>query len=201
MSSKESIASQALTLLAVNPINDFANDDSNEAEMVRMHWDRVVQSLISRHKWTFATKKTQLSQDTIKPINEYKYSYILPNDLLKLLAVYNSKNVGAMPINDFDLIATQGPMRLTTDADKIYIEYNRVPLVAHWPTYFQDLVVHALAAELAIPLTENTEKYQLHRQIAFDGRNNKLAVAITQDNLQYSSEIIVDNPFVNVRYG
>ena len=75
MSSRESIASQALSLLGANTILSF-DEGTNEANIINDHYDQFIRNMFSLYPWSFATKKVTLEQYTTDPLNEYKFQAV-----------------------------------------------------------------------------------------------------------------------------
>lgn len=204
MTTSISIASQALLLLRANTINSFS-DETNEAEVSSVLYEDHVKNLLSLHPWTFATKKRQLSQDTTAPINEYTYSHIIPAEVILLWAVFNSDQVGANPVTDYDIYGTDTSRRIFSNYSTLYADYVIYPDENVWPAYFVEFAVNSLAAKLAIPVTGNADLAAYYNTQAYGTANANrkgglFGVAAATDSKQKRNEFIISSPLTEARF-
>lgn len=204
MTSNVSIASQALLLLHANTISSFS-DDSNEAEIVNVMYEDHIKGILSTYPWTFATKKRMLTQDTTDPINEYTYSHIVPAEALLIWAVFNSSQVGASPVRDYDIYGTESARRIFSNYEELYADYTIYANETMWPHYFTQFAIHSLAAHLAIPVTGNAELAQHYERIAYGNpsanrKGGLFGLAAATDSKQKRNEFIVSSPIVEARF-
>jgi hypothetical protein len=198
------IASQALLLLRANTISSFS-DDSNEAEIVNTMYEDFVQQILTLHPWTFATKKRLLNQDSTDPVNEYTYSHVIPGEALLLWAVFDSDEVGAKPVRDYDIYGVEGGRRIFSDYPELYADYTVYTDEPNWPSYFVQFAIHAFAAHIAIPVTHNTALAEYYERKAYGSANANrkgglLGVAMSTDSKQKRNEYIVSSPLVEARF-
>ena len=206
--SREDVASQALARLGEPAIASF-EEDTDAAEKVALLYEPTILQLLSSHDWSFATRRAVLPEDAAaNPLNEWARGFLMPplktNRVGSPLMVFNSTSVGARPFFDYEV---QGRWILT-NATVIAIEYiYRVP-ESQWPGYFNTLAVEALAATLALPVTENASKDATHRAIAYGspshaGRGGLFSTATTADATgEPTRSLLDDNDFMtSVRFG
>lgn len=202
------VASQALARLGEPAISSF-DEDSDTAERVRQLYEPTVLQLLGSHDWSFATKRSALSEDAAGvPINEWTRAFLLPtlrtDRVGKPLSVFSSTQSNAPQIFRYEI---QGRW-LFTNEQAIVIEYiYRVP-ESDWPGYFHTLAIEALAAMFALPVTENASKEQLHRQIAYGspsemGRGGLFRVACDADATGDPTRSLLDDhdPIWSARFG
>lgn len=165
--SKEDVASQALARLGEGPISSF-DDGTDFAEKVNQLYEGTILSLLSRYEWNFASTRAQLQVDgAITPVNEWSFAFLMPT--LRVVRVgnpvrvYNSTNLNARPIFDYELEGKH----IFTNHQVIVIEYIARKAESLWPGYFEELAVEALAARLALPITEIASKEEWHTAMAF----------------------------------
>lgn len=204
MTTNVSIASQTLLLLRANTISSFA-DDSNEGEIMNEMYDEHIKSLFSLHPWTFATKKRMLSQDSTAPINEYTYSHIIPAEALLIWAVFNSDQVGAIPVRDYDIYGTASSRRIFSNHPALYADYTIYADENIWPGYFTQFAINSLAAYTAYPITGNADLATYYHQKAYGSASGNmkagmLGVAIAQDSKQKRNETLFSAPLVEARF-
>lgn len=167
---KIDICSNALLQLGANPINSF-EDGSSLADICATMYPPFKKYILSTHPWLFAKKKAQLARLVEEPLNEYKYAYQLPSDMLVLRTVYNNGQVGAIAYIAYELF---GDKKLFTDSQKIYIDYIYDVDENEFPSYFTEFISTAFAAKIAMAVTENENLTALKTQQAFGPPSDNL---------------------------
>ncbi len=78
---KLTICSDAMILIGASPISSFAEatDASKTADRL---YDDIRDTSIQQYPWSWSIKKVKLAQLDSAPINEWKYAYALPGDIL-----------------------------------------------------------------------------------------------------------------------
>ena len=198
------IASQAFTLLGADAISSF-NDGSNESDIGTQLYSDYVKNLLCSYPWTFATKKARLNQETTPPVNEYTYSHILPAEALLVWTVFDSSQVGASPIRDYDIYAGEGTRRIYSNYADLWADYTVYTSEANWLPYFTQFAVNALAAHFAMPLTQNIQLADYYDKIAFGGvssnrKGGLYGMATATDSKQKRNETIISSPFTEARF-
>ena len=86
MAGREDLCNEALGLLGENPITDI---DATETKAIRckQFWETTRDACLRAHPWNFATKRVALVQNVTAPAFGYTYSYAVPSNCLRLLAV------------------------------------------------------------------------------------------------------------------
>lgn len=154
------ICSQALILLAEPTISSFEDDDSDAATICAVLYPTFKKGILTSYKWRITMRKRQLSRLSEAPLNEWKYAYQLPSDLMSLKAVMTSLEVGAPETTDYEVFGRE----LHTDQEIIVVEYQIEVDEPQWPPYLEQLAVFAFAALIATPVTDQTsaaEKWQV----------------------------------------
>ena len=200
MSTQASIASQALLLLRHEGISALS-----ESPIVEALYDDHIKHILSIYPWTFATKKRLLVQDSTAPINEYTYSHIIPAETLLIWALFNSDDIGASPVRDYDIYGTETARRIFSNHETLYADYTIYADENVWPPYFTLFAIHSLAAHVAIATTGNDELAMMYEQKAYgsNSANRKgglFGVAAATDAKQKRNEIIVSSPIVEARF-
>lgn len=149
MTTDVEICSQALTQLGAGTISSF-DDGSYEASICERVYG-AQRAVWFSHDWYFAHKRAVLSRSNTPPLMEWSYNYILPSDFEALDSVFTSNQVGGTNYHRYEL---EGGF-LQTNAEEIYIRYRFVESEGKWPSWFVAFAITAMAAELAIPITEN----------------------------------------------
>lgn len=208
MTSAIDVASQALARLGEPSISSFT-EDTEAAEKVNQLYEPTVLQLFGQANWSFATERATLQIDGAKtPVNEWRYAYLMPTlrsvRVGKPRGVFNSTNLRAPQVFDYEV---QGRW-IFADYTTVVIEYVKRMPESQWPGYFHTLAIEALAATLALPVTENASKEQLHRQLAYGnpsegGRGGLFKVASDADATGDPTRSILDDhdPIAQARFG
>lgn len=204
MTTNVSIASQAMLLLRAETFASFS-DDTNEAQICNTLYEEHIKGLLSIYPWTFATKKRQLSQDATVPINEYTYSHIIPAEALLIWALFNTDNVGAQPVIDYDIYGTETARRIFSNYSDLYADYVIYADENVWPAYFTQFAINSFAAYAAIPVTGNADLAAFYDEKAYGTKNANrkgglFGVATSTDAKQKRNEYIVSSPFTSARF-
>lgn len=197
---KLSICSDALIMLGASPLSSFA-DGTDEAQVADRLYDDVQDTLLMQYPYSWTIKKVKLAQLSDAPINEWKYKYALPSDILgnpKALFITNA--VGGMTARDFEIYSTG----LHTDYESVWIDYQFRPDPSLFPQYFVRLLKTALAAEFAEPITDQITKADYFHSRAYGSpsenmRGGLVRVAINIDGADRPPQTIQEFPLTDVR--
>jgi hypothetical protein len=206
--SKEDIASQALTRLGEGTISSF-DEDTETAESVAQLYEPTILSLLARYPWRWAKARSVLSKDgAVTPANEWRFAFLMPTARIDRagapLAVFNSTSLRAPEVFDWELEGKH----IFTNFDTIVIEYIARKPESEWPGYFIELAREALAAALALPVTENASKEEFHSVKAFGSASEKMegglmGAAIRADARSHPTPSLLDasDPITEARFG
>ena len=194
------IASQALTLLRANTINNF-DEGTNEADIASVYYETFIRDVFSRYPWKFATKKRRLNLSADMPVNEWAYEFIIPEEVLFIKAVYDSDSVSARPIKDYDVQDN----KVLANRDKLWAEYTYYVPENRWPGYFTQYAVYALAAMLAIPVTDDNDIAAQMQQLAYGNqseaeRGGKFRTAVATESQQAPNDEIYADDLTSARF-
>lgn len=177
------IASKASVLCRANPISSFT-EGSNEANIISMYYDGFIADIFGRYPWGFAKKKRRINQDSTAPVNEYQYSFQLPAEHLRLCAIYSSDAVGAKPLRG-------GWKRvgnfIFSNYPALWAEYTVYKPESEWPGTFEQYAIHALAALICVPLSDDNDRANELHIMAYgrdteNERGGKFGVAASADS-------------------
>jgi hypothetical protein len=180
MANDVQICSNALILIGHHAISALSEDERVEAL-----YPTTYKSALTKHAWNFAKRKAQLSQLVTGPLNEYKYAYQLPSDLLLLKRTYPSTN--------YKIFEDQ----LWSNDNKVEIDYVFMPAEQALPDYFVEYMEFILASKFAIPITSNKATAQEYREAAKD----QLRIAKFLDSQSAPQDPPSDQPFISARSG
>lgn len=172
-------------------------------QVVELVWPRVIDKCFGLHDWSFCRRTLKLARHAAKPANGWTYGFDLPGDRigppLKVLRSADERDVlrhydieaGALYAHEKDLWA-RCKVALSPEA---------------WDAGFRDAFVTALAAELAVPMTQDIELRNDLRREAFGTPSEGMAGGkfgriIAQDlaGQPVGSPLLRDDPLTSARY-
>ena len=196
-----SLVNRGLIRLGLQPIAGFA-EESDKANTSETMYPGIRDSIIAMHPWRFATGKGTLNRLVATPVNEWKYAYQLPTNLIAgPYSVFNSSKTGALPLTSFEIFED----KVYTDEEKIVVDYRFRPSESKFPPLFQELVVYAFAAAVGVILTDNKKLAALYHQAAWgtpsdNMRGGFFAVAARENAASNPAMAIEDDSLVVARF-
>jgi len=190
---KLSICSDALIMLGASPLSSFS-DGSDEAQVADRLYDDIRDTLLMSYPYSWSLKKISLGRLEDAPVNEWRYKFALPGDILgNPKAVFYSSAVGAITARDFELFSGG----LYSNYEQIWIDYQFRPEPAAFPPYFANLLKHALASAFAEPVTDQITKGNYYHSLAYGSpsenmRGGLMRVAMGIDGRDRPSQSIQD---------
>ncbi|MCK5373744.1 MAG: hypothetical protein KAJ40_00520 [Alphaproteobacteria bacterium] len=181
------LCSRALIKIGAAPISSF-EDGSAQSEIAGALYEQVRDSLLSAYAWSFATGQIELAQLSEAPTADFTYAYELPTDFLRALSAGNG--LRGRGIN-YRIMSG----KLHTNASEVILTYIYRPDEESFPPYFDSVLITKLAAEFAIPITENTSRSErLYKQADGDFQRARQI-----DAQQDTPNRIEDFTLINVR--
>lgn len=182
MISETSICNQALSWLGASRITSI-DDSSTYAEYCRDNYPFIRDSVLEERMWSFALDR-ETSIVSNKDEWDISYMHPVPQEWLQVFRVYN--DISCEPFTDSPNWRKEGRFVLAEDATVYMWGIKRVTDTGLFTNMFVQAVAARLAADLAIPITEN-------RQLQSDMWNlyeRKLSEAGTRDGQQGLQEKI-----------
>jgi len=158
--STTSVCNMALARLGAKRITDYndASDTKLEAIYCRLFFEQTAKALIRSHWWRFAKDRVQLSQDPTAPSFQWDHAYLLPNDFLRSVMVWDGSD---NPTGESEYDHELEGLKLLTDEDEVYLKYIRwVSDTGAWDPLFTEVYVLTLAKKLVIPLSQDVKLKQ-----------------------------------------
>lgn len=146
-----SICSTALVLIGDKPITTLQGSGAPQVACSNVY-EPVVKDLLGRYRWRFASRMVQLERVDLVPLSVFESAYQLPAEC---------EMVYAVKVGNENILFDRFENHIYCDAaveDVVIAEVMVVPGESYWPPYFRTLVEYELAAALAIPITEDTQK-------------------------------------------
>jgi len=197
---KLTICSDAMIMLGASVISSFS-EGTDEAQVADRLYDDIRDTLIMQYSYSWSVKKVKLARLVDTPINEWKYRYTLPGDILgNPKALFTTGSVGAVPVRDFEIYGAD----VNTNYESVWIDYQYRPEPAFFPPYFVNLLKHALAAAFAEPITDQIQKADYYHRLAYGAptdnmRGGLVRVAMNIDSVDRPPQNIMDFPLTDVR--
>ncbi len=180
--SKIGLISKALILCGEPPLTSL-NDDRYGATVGAEMFEMLYEAELQSNRWRFSMKKGALSRLVDTPLNEWRYAYQMPTDILLL--------VGMTCPQPYEIYGTH----LYTNAETVEIEYQFKPEVPALPAYFALLMTYVLAKDMVSPITENADKHRMMQMKYLPQRDR----ALFADAQARPARPIYSSPFTDVR--
>lgn len=196
-----SICNKALALLGEDPINSLSDTSTKASRCCKQFYDFSLRSVLEQGKWTFA-----IIEEPVQRLNEPDYSkeqkYIYQIPANAALVVGLSKRFSRKKMIkhlDWDirylpeikerviicnqLSSTSDDIEQDIDQDEqIMIEYiAKTDETSSYTAMFVRCVAAQLAADLAMPLTHDQQKFAAMMQLAESTRAQALMQALNED--------------------
>lgn len=180
-----SICNLALGWLGEKRITSI-DDEATAARLCKDMWSHTRDRLLAGREWSFARQRFgPLAADTAAPTYYFTKKFQIPSTVLRVLRV---EDAYAQSIEEWQ---REGAFVVCFDETVYMVALVQVADTSLWPAPFAQAVAAQLAADLAIPLTQNTDLWAKRVQLAaaelqnaatLDGMQGR-AVRITQTNL------------------
>ena len=196
-----SICSDALILLGAAPISSFT-EGSDAAQACDRLYPNVRDTILSNYLWSWSVKKEQLGRLSFVPVDEWKYAYQLPGDMLSgVIALFQSSGTGQSPVRyGWEIYGDQ----VYTNFEQVFIDYQGTVNESKMPPYFVELLTTALAARIAFVITDQISKADYFRALTYgspsdSGRGGLMREAMNVDSRGKPPQVIEDYSLI-VRY-
>jgi len=151
MPDRLTIINDALIATGNEPLN-VEYDGSDEWIAADSAYRRALSYLLSKHRWSFATKTAPLASrllETPSGYERYESAFALPGDLLHLSGAF----YGGVPFTDYEIVDQKF---CTWPKSGVTIEYVRAPNEGQWPAGFVELLTMKVEAHLYRSPNEDT---------------------------------------------
>lgn len=180
--SKIGIISNALVLIGEKPLEGLS-DDRYGATVGANLFEPLYENELQSNHWRFSIDKVALSRLVDVPLNEWKYAYQLPAEMLLPIGVY--------PQAPYEIYGD----KIFSNHSSVELDYQFKPDVDALPAYFSVLLTYALARDMVKPLTESDQGVQV-----FEGKYiRQRDRALFADAQGRPNKAIVHSPFTAVR--
>ena len=200
------ICNKALLLLGSDTITSFSDGSAAGAACSTLY-DDVRLTTLGMYAWSFTIKKAQLAKETATPESEWDYQFTLPSDMLNGVprAVRTSGSAGANLLKSWEIgQSAAGTTVLFTNADTIFIDYQKQVSEGSMPTYFVTLLSYQMTWHLAQIITDQVSKTEFWRSVALGPageqmRGGYFRQAMSIDSAGQTPSVISDYILSDVR--
>lgn len=196
-----SICSRALVTLGERPISTLTGDDGDPGLICGNIYPSLRLGIMSRYPWRHLMVKKELTRLKDTPSSEWRYAYQIPGEAIgPIRAVFSGSRL--MTESRYEIFQDE----LLTDLEAVTADIPTDVQEQRWPPHFVDMMVACVAAEIALPITEQQSTADRWYQIAYGAPSQmsmggKVGMAMSIDS-QMSGNIGIDaDAFVNARYG
>jgi hypothetical protein len=181
------LCSRALLKIGAQTIAAL-DEGSAEAEVARNLYPGIRDAMIASFPWRFATAQATLPRLAAPPVADWSFAFQLPADLLRVLSA-GSPYLGSGLA--FHVLGEQ----LHCNSEQVVLTYLRRAAESDFPPHFAEALVTRLAAEFALPLTEDA----VRTRTLYDLADSIARQARSADSQQATPRAIADFPLVTAR--
>jgi hypothetical protein len=173
MTSAVEICSNALLLLGDKPISDFS-ENNDRTRIVSNIYNMKRDKVLRLNDWKCAIKRVILSPETEAPEFEWAFSFLLPEDCMRILSVGETRD-------DQDSYEIEG-RTILMNRNACFLRYvYRNEDESSWDALLIDAMTQVMVASLTYPITKSTTKQATEEEIvrdvlktarAIDGQDN-----------------------------
>lgn len=193
MASETGICNQALQMCKHSKVITSLAQGTKEANACEVVYDDLRDAVLEAHAWNFAIKRVKLAQLVDPPTYEWKYSYQLPGDHIRVLSV-SSTTVGL----GRSAYRIEGGT-LSSDSENIYLKYvSRITDPNLMSPMFRVAFSKLLASRLAVALTQSPA---LSKELYTQYLDQDLPSAKSADAIADQADELPESEWVAVRYG
>lgn len=149
------ICNLALGWLGANLIHDLDADapESTEAELCSANYDAAVKAVLEAKAWTFATERVDLGAGQESGVAEYPQAYAIPGEVVRVLAVDDGSGTFELGwVREGDQVLVERAVSSASAKAIVLVED-----ATKYPPSFVRALAYRLAADLAVPITENAK--------------------------------------------
>ena len=152
MSNEIEICNMALSYLGQDPILNLIDPKNTPEQLCALHYPIVRDSVIADRMWTFATMRA-VSETNQKDEWGDQYAHDIPDGWLKVFRAYyniqsQTKKIQSKWVVESGKILSDDPILYLWGVRQV-VDVNEIP------AQVQQAIAQMLAAELAIPITQN----------------------------------------------
>lgn len=176
------ICNMALSIVSRQRI-DSLEDTSEEAKTCALYYEHTRKRLLKMYNWGFARRLEKLALRREK-IPGWEYCYGYPEDCLTVQLLFDEENAEQreMERQDFQIVTLTGNDRvIATNVPLAWAEYTfDVKNTESFSPEFTEALTRMIAANIAIPLTSNTDLMNMNIQLAQQAINIAMQESVVE---------------------
>lgn len=193
------IVNRALSRIGASAIPDMAAKLPS-GQIIQDVYDAVTGDILAKNRWSFTIRPAELARASASPAAGFAYAFLLPSDRIALPdAYYASKE--DYPERPLKVFAHADGGFVCADPPRLWVEYRFAAKPDFWPADVQEMMVLALAAELALAIREDEKLRALLRRDVYgdemaQGAGGQFGVCVMMDDQAKASKSLgmSDNP-------
>lgn len=197
-----SICQRALMNLGAAPINGF-DAAGDVAKFLKQSYPEIRAMIVSSYAWECMKVNKELTRTAETP-NGFRYAFVLPGDCVGApSAVYWSNAPYIRATSGFEIRGR----RVLSNYEKLWAEYTIEKPEGEWPAWFAELMMGAVAAEIAFMVTDqqSVKDYWEAKTFGTPSENRLgglMGQAMTLDAQGSGNNPgLADNAFIDARFG
>lgn len=194
MASELDLFNDALGQLGHTRIDTLDDDNDQLVQVIKTFRHTLRRSTLQDHNWNFATRWTELAQDTATPPAKWAYQYTVPADALRVWRIDECDSTSWEIILGADSIKKLATDQTTVTAEITYDVTNP----DQWSGMFYQALAAGYAWKLAGPIIGGPEGRQIAEQKRQDFFN-LLLEAKAIDGQEQSPQRLLHTEFVTCR--
>lgn len=157
MPSVVQICNTALNRIGESDSIASITEDSNQANVCNLNYERIRDELLSDWHWKFARKFAALAlveeADTQAWATEWHYAYRFPSDCIHVRTILSGAGRNDPIPPEFEIGSDSSGLLIFTDIQDAKAEYtSRITNTGLFPQQFTEALIWRLAADIATPL-------------------------------------------------
>ncbi len=202
MSDAVKICNAAAVMLGAGVIQSL-EDDTDLSRIFANLYERKKRALMAKYPWRFLAEDYYLTRLASPPMRGWRYAYVIPGEALAgaphAVFSYQGKKLGS------HLYRISGKT-VHTDHPELWAELIIDRPESEWPEYFQELLIHAIAADVALAVTDQQSIADRHYQLAYGtpgeaGYGGMMGSAMLLDSQSEGNKALESDYFVMARRG
>lgn len=202
MSNPIKICNAASVLLGAGVIQSL-DDDTDLSKILSNTYATLKASIMSSYPWTFLKEDVFMTRRAGAPVRGYPYAYLIPGKALSgnphAVFSYQGEKLGRA---DYRIISGA----VLCNYPELWGTFIIDRPESEWPAYFQKMIIHALAADIALAVTDQQSIADRHYQMAYgtpsqDGVGGLMGQAMLLDSQGDGVKAIESDVFVAARRG
>lgn len=190
-----SICNKSLSLLGFPPIVSLLDENDASAIICNAAYEMVKGEMLEIREWTFAVVRGIMEPSPSPPLFGYENRFVIPANVSRVVEV--SDNPGFDPLVRGKFKWVKEADAILSDANTIYARWLLIDIDENLFTpAFTNAFSYRLAAEIAMPLSEDMSKVELFSGIY----ELKIREASAQDGGQGVQERITANRITGARW-